>query len=144
MLCCSTYGRTAAPHPQFRLSSLNWPTGNFDCTSWYACRAIPNCLRLFVHLLRDAASRTFWTAGSRRPIRMAMIAITTSSSIRVNARRDGSGRFTGHLTGRDEKAGRAEPSGPRAERLTPVGSGGAGHGGGGDGEHGTAPGWDWD
>jgi hypothetical protein len=36
--------------------------------------------------LRAAAMRTFWTAGSRRPMRMAMIAITTSSSISVNAR----------------------------------------------------------
>src|SRR5262245_25266332 len=30
-----------------------------------------------------AASRTFWTADSRRPRRMAMIPITTSSSISV-------------------------------------------------------------
>src|SRR5262245_26372111 len=33
--------------------------------------------------MRAAASRTFWTAGRSRPIRTAMIAITTSSSIRV-------------------------------------------------------------
>ena len=33
--------------------------------------------------LRSAASRTFWTAGSSKPIRIAMIAMTTSSSIRV-------------------------------------------------------------
>src|SRR5436309_1915336 len=39
--------------------------------------------------MRLAASRTFWTAGSSRPIRIAIIAITTSSSISVNARRDG-------------------------------------------------------
>src|SRR5262245_45793677 len=37
--------------------------------------------------MRAAASRTFWTAGSRRPIRIAIIAITTSSSISVNADR---------------------------------------------------------
>src|SRR3954447_9232217 len=37
--------------------------------------------------MREAASRTFWTAGSRRPMRMAMIAITTSSSISVKPRR---------------------------------------------------------
>ena len=44
------------------------------------------------HWARAAASRTFWTAGRSRPIRMAMMAITTSSSISVNAdRRDGSG-----------------------------------------------------
>jgi hypothetical protein len=33
--------------------------------------------------MRAAASRTFWTAGRSRPIRMAMIAITTNNSIRV-------------------------------------------------------------
>src|SRR5438445_285466 len=46
--------------------------------------ASPNCLRLFWHFVRFAASRTLCTAGSKRPIRMAMIAITTSSSISVN------------------------------------------------------------
>src|ERR671925_64855 len=46
-----------------------------------------SCLKLFWHWVRAAASRTFWTAGSRRPIRIAMIAITTNSSIRVKARR---------------------------------------------------------
>src|SRR4051812_2994655 len=40
--------------------------------------------------LRAAASRTFWTAGSSRPMSTAMIAITTSSSISVKPdRRDG-------------------------------------------------------
>src|SRR5260370_9672618 len=38
---------------------------------------------LFWHDARAAASRTFCTAGTRRPIRMAMIAITTNNSIRV-------------------------------------------------------------
>jgi len=33
--------------------------------------------------IRAAASRTFCTAGSNRPMRMAMTAITTSNSIRV-------------------------------------------------------------
>src|SRR6266849_338073 len=39
-----------------------------------------------------AASRTFWTAGKSKPIRMAMIASTTNSSISVKPgrrRRDG-------------------------------------------------------
>src|SRR5579884_4137067 len=45
------------------------------------------CLRLLEHLARAAASRTFWTAGSSRPIRIAMMAITTSSSISVKPRR---------------------------------------------------------
>src|SRR5262249_18207915 len=46
--------------------------------------ARPSCLRLFWHCRRAAASRTFWTAGTSRPIRMAIMAITTNSSMRVN------------------------------------------------------------
>jgi hypothetical protein len=49
--------------------------------------ASPNCFRLFWHFARLAASRTFWTAGRSSPIRTAMIAITTNSSINVNPRR---------------------------------------------------------
>src|SRR3954452_23556393 len=45
---------------------------------------MPTCLRLFEQDMRAAASRTFWTAGRSRPIRIAMMAITTSSSISVN------------------------------------------------------------
>src|SRR5262245_54226654 len=41
----------------------------------------------FVHWARRAASRAAWTAGSRSEIRTAMIAMTTKSSIRVNAGR---------------------------------------------------------
>jgi hypothetical protein len=40
---------------------------------------------LFWHWARAAASRTFWTAGSSSPMSTAMIAITTKSSISVNA-----------------------------------------------------------
>ena len=36
-------------------------------------------------LARRAASRAAWTAGNSRAIRTAMIAITTSNSISVNA-----------------------------------------------------------
>src|SRR5687768_7552540 len=44
---------------------------------------------LLPHFMRAAASRTFCTAGSSRPMRMAMMAMTTSSSISVKAfRRD--------------------------------------------------------
>src|SRR5947208_7346729 len=46
--------------------------------------ASPSCLRLLEHLARAAASRTFCTAGRSRPIRIAMMAITTRSSISVN------------------------------------------------------------
>src|SRR5262245_52363602 len=37
--------------------------------------------------MRAAASRTFWTAGRSKPIRMAMMAITTSNSINVKPER---------------------------------------------------------
>src|SRR5690349_8090968 len=46
---------------------------------------------LFWHCDRAAAARTFWTAGTSRPMRMAMMAITTSNSIRVKPRRPGMG-----------------------------------------------------
>src|SRR6516225_7972959 len=49
--------------------------------------AMPICLRLLADCVRAAASRTFCTAGNRRPIRMAMMAITTNSSINVKPRR---------------------------------------------------------
>src|SRR5262249_6593832 len=53
--------------------------------------------------MRAAASRTFWTAGSKRPMRMAMVAMTTSNSISVKAER----RITDdmkHLGSRDSFA----------------------------------------
>src|SRR5205823_4147267 len=49
--------------------------------------ARPICFRLLMHCDRRAASRAACTAGSRSAIRTAMIAITTSSSIRVKPRR---------------------------------------------------------
>src|SRR5271157_3406191 len=48
--------------------------------------AMPICLRLLVHWARRAASRADWTAGRSSAIRTAMIAITTSSSIKVKPR----------------------------------------------------------
>src|SRR5215831_12952066 len=68
----------------------------------YPCMASPTCLRLLAHLIRAAASRTFWTAGRSRPIRMAMIAITTSSSMRVNADRRGGDVVTTGTPDREE------------------------------------------
>src|SRR5256885_16222964 len=47
--------------------------------------ARPICFRWLVQVIRLAASRIFWTAGRSRPIRMAMMAMTTRSSIRVKA-----------------------------------------------------------
>src|SRR5262245_36803105 len=52
-----------------------------------------SCLRLLVQLMRLAASRTFCTAGRSRPIRMAMMAMTTSSSMSVKAARDRTNRI---------------------------------------------------
>src|SRR5215471_2774213 len=48
--------------------------------------ARPICLRLLVHCARRAASRADCTAGNNRAIRTAMMAITTSSSIKVKPR----------------------------------------------------------
>src|SRR5262245_4302856 len=42
--------------------------------------------------MRAAASRTFWTAGRSRPMRMAIIAITTNNSMSVKPRRGVQGR----------------------------------------------------
>src|SRR5260370_13723310 len=55
-------------------------------TSWKLCIARPHCLRLLEHCVRAAASRTFCTAGNRSPIKMAIMAMTTSSSISVKPR----------------------------------------------------------
>src|SRR6516225_131621 len=49
--------------------------------------ARPICLRLLTHWMRRAASRAACTAGSSRAINTAIMAITTSSSIKVNAER---------------------------------------------------------
>src|ERR1700730_18383842 len=45
--------------------------------------ARPICLRLFLQLVRLAASRTFCTAGSNKAIKTPMMAMTTSNSMRV-------------------------------------------------------------
>src|SRR5262249_6131822 len=47
------------------------------------CVALAHWLRLLAVWVRAAASRTFCTAGTSRPMRMAIIAITTSNSISV-------------------------------------------------------------
>ena len=48
---------------------------------------MPICFSLLMHCARRAASRAAWTAGSKRAINTAMIAITTNNSISVKARR---------------------------------------------------------
>src|SRR6059058_3919472 len=57
----------------------------FVSVHWIEARA--TWRRLLLHFTLFADSRTFCTAGSSRPISTAMMAITTSNSIRVNARR---------------------------------------------------------
>jgi len=59
------------------------PFGNAWWVSWWLCTARPICLRLFWQADRLAASRTLCTAGRSRPIRIAMIAITTNNSTKV-------------------------------------------------------------
>src|SRR5881227_2575219 len=44
---------------------------------------MPICFKLLTHCIRRAASRAACTAGKSSAIRTAMIAITTSSSIKV-------------------------------------------------------------
>ena len=46
------------------------------------------CFKLFEHDMRRAASRAACTAGNNSAINTPMIAITTSSSTSVNARRE--------------------------------------------------------
>ena len=74
--------RRLVPVPGGRLLVAKWLN-----VSWKLWLASPNCLRLFLHCERRAASRACCTAGRSRAIRTAMIAMTTSSSIRVNPRR---------------------------------------------------------
>ena len=77
----ATWGCCGASHPFLP------PSGSRPFASWKLWNASPICLRLFWHWVRAAASRTFWTAGRSSPIRIAMMAITTSNSISVNPRR---------------------------------------------------------
>src|SRR5262245_10468856 len=73
--------------------------------SWWLWQAMAIWCRLLPHWVRAAASRTFWTAGTSKPIRMAIIAIKTSNSISVKPLRWVRGRTTGH-TSRKERKGR--------------------------------------
>ena len=54
-------------------------------SSWMLWLAMPSCFRLLAQRIRLAASRTFWTAGSKSAIRSEMMAMTTSSSMSVKA-----------------------------------------------------------
>src|SRR2546421_11723015 len=50
--------------------------------------AVPNCLRLLVQLAKLACFFALANAGKSIPARIAIIAMTTSSSISVNAQTD--------------------------------------------------------
>src|SRR6266699_2984185 len=98
MLPCSMYGRTYSSHDPNWLGNGGWPIlppvtkalvgntapeavligrlrpgVNLPLVPSKLCIARPSCLRLLLHDMRAAASRTFCTAGSKRPIRIAMI-----------------------------------------------------------------------
>src|ERR1035441_185279 len=51
----------------------------------HTLKARPICLMLLTHFIRFAASLALSNAGNSRPARMAMMAITTRSSMRVKA-----------------------------------------------------------
>src|SRR3954451_19768886 len=61
------------------------PVGSWEPWSLWIAR--PICLRLLTHCERRPASRAACTAGSSRAISTAMMAMTTSSSMSVNAER---------------------------------------------------------
>src|SRR5205814_246818 len=63
-----------------------WPGGKAFRASWYRCSASPSCLAVFWHCARAAAARTFCTPDINRPIRIEMIAMTTSNSMSVKPR----------------------------------------------------------
>src|SRR5689334_19381645 len=71
--------------------------------------------------MRAAASRTFWTAGSSRPIRMPMMAMTTSSSMRVKPERADEFFMTNALVGTRKESIEphvlALPDGPWLQRA---------------------------
>jgi hypothetical protein len=58
---------------------------NASFSSAYIVSESPSCFMLFVHWMRLAASLALARAGSNMPARIAMMAMTTSSSMRVNA-----------------------------------------------------------
>src|SRR5437870_325000 len=88
--------------------------------SWKLWQARPICFRLLLQLMRAAASRTFWTAGRSRPMRIAMIAITTNSSISVKPVKRRRERIIAHsqIAGhRNERAGTKGISGAAGGRV---------------------------
>src|SRR4051812_2316151 len=85
--------------------------------------ARPSCFRLLVQEARRAASRADWTAGRSRAIKTAMIAITTSNSIRVKPRdrlrREGKRIMEQTPEGNEPRTVAGTPELIRAGRETP-------------------------
>jgi hypothetical protein len=75
-----------------------------------------SCLMLLLHDMRAAASRTFCTAGSSRPMRMAMMAMTTSNSISVKPRQRLSLRKSGTTASPGEEERQGRNNAPNDER----------------------------
>lgn len=63
------------------------PAGSLPAAPSIECIASPICRRLLPHCVRRAASRAACTAGRSRPTSRPMIAMTTSTSTSVSARR---------------------------------------------------------
>ena len=79
---------TAQPHAGSpTLAPILWPAGSRLRAFSKLVRPRPSCRMLLEQALRRAASRAVCTAGSSRPMSVAMIAITTSSSTSVKPRR---------------------------------------------------------
>src|SRR5579884_1559555 len=70
-------------------------------------------------LVRAAAARTFWMAGSKRPMSTAMMAITTKSSISVKAGRDVREAFMGTPRENKDGTGRVPSTRTAPGRPTP-------------------------
>src|SRR5436190_17664931 len=70
---------------------LTWPADIMESlggrtsalSTAYRCQQTSSCLRLFRHTIAAAFSLDFVNAGRSKAARIAMIAITTSNSIRV-------------------------------------------------------------
>src|SRR5262245_57789762 len=90
--------------------------------SWKLWVASPICLRLLAHCTRAEASRTFCTAGKSKPIRMAMMAITTSSSINVKPRRWDFHFMVKLLIRARENSGEIDPAGAQSARASRAGA----------------------
>src|SRR5947208_15920801 len=59
--CCSMYGSRSTAQLGESRAPFDRPHGSTPVVSWWLCIPRASCLRLLEHLIRAAASRTFWT-----------------------------------------------------------------------------------